>query len=190
MTTIATHLQNMTIIFRHSDDLREADGAIEWRTVFSRISSRKPQIQIVDDAGMTESLGERKQQEKIPLLRGFRRCNILYSPAIHGHTGSNRVDLSLQDNVEIPYAWIEYINHVGSSLSCNSIVQSGLIAGGQTWKEGRQIVFSTVVDPLSDQQRDELYDVKRPRVVPYQTKWKVYQNSVYWINLQIAQNRG
>ena len=45
------------------------------------------------------------------------------------------VDQSLQDNVEIPYNWIEYIYHVDSSLDLHSIIQSGLIAGGEKIRE-------------------------------------------------------
>ena len=40
---------------------------------------------------------------------------ILYVRAIQDHSGGNKVDLSLLDNVEIPYSWIEYIYHAGSS---------------------------------------------------------------------------
>ena len=48
--------------------------------------------------------------------------HILYLRAIQGHSEGNGVDLSLQDNVQIPYAWIDYIDHVFSLLSCNSII--------------------------------------------------------------------
>ena len=50
----------------------------------------------------------------------------------------------------------------------------------------RQTVFFTVVDPGNEPQRDELYDVKAPRVVLHRTNWKVYQNAVYWIDLESA----
>ena len=83
---------------------------------------------------MGESLGERKQQEKIPVLLGLRRKYAVLA----GHPRPlwrNRVDLSLQDTVQIPHAWIEHIYHVGSSISCSSIVQSGLIAGGKIGKK-------------------------------------------------------
>ena len=37
--------------------------------------------------------------------------------AIQGHSGGNKVDPSLPDDVLIPYKWGEYFYHVGSSLS-------------------------------------------------------------------------
>ena len=51
--------------------------------------------------------------------------------AVQGPSGGNKVDLSLQDNVEIPYNWIDEIYHVGSSHDCNSIIKPGLNAGGK-----------------------------------------------------------
>ena len=33
--------------------------------------------------------------------------------AIQGHSGGNKDDLSLQDNVEIAYNWVEDIEHTG-----------------------------------------------------------------------------
>ena len=37
------------------------------------------------------------------------------------HSGGNQIDLALQNNVEFPENWIEYIYHVGSSRCCHSI---------------------------------------------------------------------
>ena len=85
--------------------------------------------------------------------------HILLLRAIQRHSGRDGVDLPLQDNVEIPYAWMEHIDPVGSSVSCNSVIQCGLIAGGKHWKEGRQTVFSRALDLMSEPQRNELYDV-------------------------------
>ena len=64
------------------------------------------------------------------------------------------------------------------------------MAGAKIGKKGRQTVFFTAVKTMNEQRRDQPYDVKEPRVVPYRTRWKVYQNAVYWINLKSAQDRG
>ena len=45
--------------------------------------------------------------------------NFLSLRAIQRHSRKNRVDPSLQDNVEIPYAWMKYIDHMGPALACN-----------------------------------------------------------------------
>ena len=113
---------------------------------------------------------------------------ILYM-RIQGHSGGNKVHLSLQDTLEIPYKWTDYIYHVGSFHECNSIIGSGLIAEGKDSKEGRQTVFFTAVDPMNKPREDEPYDVTGPREVPCRTTWTVYQNAVFWINLNRAQDR-
>ena len=85
--------------------------------------------------------------------------------AIQGHSGGNQVDLSLQDNMEIPYDWTDYIHHAGPSHDCNSINRSGRIAGGNDSKEGPH----TAVDPMNEPLEDEPYDVTTPRKVQYNT---------------------
>ena len=52
------------------------------------------------------------------------------------------------------------------------------------FKEGRQTVFFTAVDPVSEPQENELCDVTEPREVPCRTKWEVYQNAVSWISFK------
>ena len=47
----------------------------------------------------------------------------IHMRATHGHSGGNTVDLSLHDNVEIPYNWSDYIHHADSSHDCNSIIR-------------------------------------------------------------------
>ena len=102
-----------------------------------------------------------------------------YIRVIPDHSGENQVDPSLQDNVEIPYNWYEYLYDVGSSLDLHSTIYSGLIAGGKGGEEGRQIVSFTVVNPMTDSQDEESYDVGKPRKVPCKTLWKVYQDAVH-----------
>ena len=109
---------------------------------------------------------------------------------IECHSGANTVDPLLLDNGKIPYMWSQYLYHVGSSLWMHSIIHSGLIAGGKDTKEGRQAVFFTAVNPMTDSQEDEPLDARKPRKVLYRTKWKVFQDALCWINLRNAQDKG
>ena len=56
---------------------------------------------------------------------------ILYLRALQGHSGRNLIDPSLQDNVVIPDCFFKYIYHVGCAINLHSIINSGLIPGGQ-----------------------------------------------------------
>ena len=92
--------------------------------------------------------------------------------AFQSHSGGNTVDPSLEDNVETPYNWTEYIYRAGSSLDLHSVIQSGWITGGKDKKDGRQTVCFTAVDRLSQLQRDEPHDVTKSRMLSYRTRWK------------------
>ena len=56
---------------------------------------------------------------------------ILYLQVLQGHSGRSLVDPTLQDNVVIPSDFFQYINHVGCAINLHSIINSGLILGGQ-----------------------------------------------------------
>ena len=92
----------------------------------------------------------------------------------------------------IPDNFFEYIYHIGCAISLHSITNSGLIPLGQKLSKERQTVFFTGVNPMDKEHRDphEL-DLTKPRLAPYkQKKWKRHQNSVYWVNIQLAQRKG
>ena len=83
--------------------------------------------------------------------RKFQHCTnssgtIVYLRALQGHSGRNIIDPSLQDNVVIPSGFFQYIHHIGCGFNLHSIINSGLIPGGQNSSK-RQTVFFLLVDP-------------------------------------------
>ena len=103
----------------------------------------------------------------------------------------NLIDPSLQDNVLIPNSFFEYINHIGCAINLHSITNSGLIAGGQILSK-RQTVFFTSVDPMNKEHRDpNNIALEAPRLAWYkQKKWKKHLNTVYWVDIKLAQQKG
>ena len=97
---------------------------------------------------------------------------ILYLRDRQGHSGRNLIDPSLQENVLIPNDFFEYIYHIGCAISVHSIMNSGLIPGGQKLSK-RQTVFFTAVNPMNKDHKDphEL-DLTKPRLASYKQKWK------------------
>ena len=89
--------------------------------------------------------------------------NFLHVRAIQGHSGENTVDHCLQDEVQIPYAWVKHICHVGPSLACNSITKTDILAG----KQDNNTVFFTAVDPRNEprRSRNSSHDVDQPRLI-------------------------
>ena len=89
---------------------------------------------------------------------------ILYLRALQGHSGRNLVDPSLQDNVMIPDGFFKYIYHVGCAINLHSIINSGLILGGQKLSK-RETVFLLPVDPMDKEHKDpETIDLGAPRL--------------------------
>ena len=115
----------------------------------------------------------------------------LYLRALQGHSGRNPVDPSLQDNVLSSDGFFKYIDHVGCAFNLHSIINSGLIPGFQNLSK-RQTVFFLPVDPMDKEHKDlETIDLGAPRFARYMHKvWKKHQNTVYWVDIKLAQKKG
>ena len=116
---------------------------------------------------------------------------ILYFRALQGHSGRHLIDPSLQDNVVIPDGFFKYIYHVGCAINVHSITNSGLIPGGQNLSN-RQTVFFLLVDPMDKEHKDpDTIDLRAPRLAQYMHEaWKINQNTVYWVDIKLAQKKG
>ena len=69
-------------------------------------------------------------------------------------------------------------------------MNSGLIPGGQNLSK-RQTVFFTSVDLVNKEHRDpNITDLDAPRLAWYKHKtWKKHQNTVYWVDINFAEER-
>ena len=56
-------------------------------------------------------------------------------------------------------------------------------------KEG-QACFLTAVDPMNVPMLTPRFEHNEPRMIPNKMKWRNVQNTVYWFDLKIAQDRG
>ena len=74
---------------------------------------------------------------------------ILYLRALQGHSGSNLIDATLQDNVIIHRGLYQHIYHIGCALNLHSIINNGLILGGQGLST-RQTVFFLPIDLVNE----------------------------------------
>ena len=99
---------------------------------------------------------------------------------------------TLQDTVLIPDNFFEYIYHIGCAISLHSITNSGLIPGGQISSRERQTVFFTSVDPMDKEYKVPYnLDLTKPRLAWYKQKtWKRHQDTVYWVDINLAQKKG
>ena len=114
-----------------------------------------------------------------------------YRRAIQGHSGST-INPALQGNVLLPEGFTEKIYHAGNGKELRSIVNHGLIPRGVSLKTGRHAVFFTVVNSMDNQDGfgETLCDLSKARIAPYKNTWKHCQDTEFWCNLKLAQQRG
>ena len=140
------------LLLRHSQQVhREEDGAVHfWRM---KENLQNPFPQPIHWSGNRWKACLAAGGEKI-----FQYCTddsgiIIYFRALQGHSGRNLIDLSLQDNVVIPNRFFHHIYHIGCGFNLHSIINNGLIPGGQNSSK-RQTVFFLPVDPRDKSHKD------------------------------------
>ena len=112
---------------------------------------------------------------------------IVYLRALQGQSGRNLIDTSLQDNVVVQRGFFPHIYHVGCTFNLRSIINNGLILGGQNSSK-RQTVFFLPIDPRDKEHKDhEKIDLNVPRrAQDLHSAWKKHQDAVYWVDIDLA----
>ena len=130
------------------------------------------------------------------MKKRFQYCTdasgiIVYSRALQGHSGRNLIDPSLHDNVVIPSNFFQHIYHVGCAFNLHSIINSGLIPGGQN-SSNRQTLFFLLVDRVDKSHKDpKVIDLNIPRHAQYlHNAWKRHEDAVYWVDINLAIEKG
>ena len=181
--------KNMINLLRHNQTLqREEDGAIEFYR--SKFYLRHHHSQI-------HNWSDDRWKACLAAGGGSKRCcsdisgTILYLLALQGHSGSNLIDPTLQDNVLIGTGIFPYIYHVGCTFNLHSSINNGLVPGGQNLSK-RQTVFFLPVDPRDESHKDPEYiDFSVPRLARYMhSAWKRHQDAVFWVDIDLAIREG
>ena len=138
-----------SIFFDNETLQREDDGAIEFYKIKFFLRNHHSQIQVWSDNRWKACLAAGGG-----FKRRYQDCSdntgrILYLRALQGHSGHNLVDPTLQDNVVIGTGIFLYIYHIGCAFNLLSIINNGLILGGQDLSR-RQTVFFLPTDPRDE----------------------------------------
>ena len=126
---------------RYSEKKMEQLNSIESNSIFE-IIIHKYIIGLMID-GKLVWLQEEVREEDISIALIIWEQ---YLRALQGHSGSNVIDPTLQDNVLIGTGIFSYIYHVGCTFNLHSIINNGLVLGGQNLSR-RQTVFFLPIDP-------------------------------------------
>ena len=114
---------------------REEDGAVHIWRMKENLQNQFPQPIHWSDERWKSCLAAGGG-----VKRRFQYCTddsgtVVYFRALEGHSGRNIIDLSLQDNVVIPSNFFQHIHHIGCAFNLHSIINSGLIPGGQNLEQ-------------------------------------------------------
>ena len=124
--------KQLSTLLRHGHLPREEDGAIEfWRLkdyLWNEFENSRCWSGEKWKSTVAKGGGNKKRFQCCTDQSGKE---ILYLRDLQGHSGRNLIDPSIQDNVLIPNNFFEYIYHIGCAINFHSIVNSGLIPGGQ-----------------------------------------------------------
>ena len=179
-------------LLRHRKQVhREDDGAIEFWRIKDDLQKYFVHCHHWSDDKWNKSItgggGNKKRYQYCTDSSGV----ILYLRAVQGHSGRSLIEPTLQDNVVIPSDFFQHIYHVGCAINLHSIINSGLIPGGQNLSN-RQTVFFLPVDPMDNNHKDpDTIDLNAPRHAQYMHKaWKRHQNTVYWVDINLALKKG
>ena len=186
--------KRLSTLLCHGHLPREVDGAIEFWRLKDCLRNLFENFQYwSDEMWKSKMTGGGGNKKIFQYCADSPRQEILYLRPLQGRSGRNPIDPTLQDNVLIPNDFFEYIYHIGCAIYLHSIMNSGSIPGGQNLSKRRRVFF-TSADPMNKEHRDRdpnKIDLEAPRLAWYkQKKWKQHQNTVYWVDLQLAQRTG
>ena len=179
-------------LLRHNQTLqREDDGAIEFYRIQFYLRGHHSQIHNWSDDRWKACLAAGGGSKRRYQYCSDNSGTILYLRALQGHSGSNLIDPTLQDNVLIGTGIFPYIYHVGCTFNLHSIINNGLVPGGQNLSK-RQTVFFLPVDARDESHRDpERIDFSVPRLARYMhSAWKRHQDAVFWVDIDLAITEG
>ena len=172
-------------LLRHNQTVqREDDGAIQfWRIKF-HLRNQFSQVQHwLDDRCLAAGGGTKRRYQYCSDNSG----TILYLRAPQAHSGHDLIDPLLQDNVIIQMRFFQHIYHIGCAFNLHSIINNGLILGGQNSSK-RQTVFFLPIDPRDKGHQDHAkIDLNVPRRARYvHSAWRKHQDAVFWVDIDLA----
>ena len=179
-------------LLRHCQTIqREDDGAGQFWRIKSVLQNQFPQIHYWWDdrwkACLAAGGGSKRIHQYVSDISG----TIVYLRALQGHSGRSLIDPSLQDNVIIQRGFFHHIHHIGCAFNLHSIINNGLIPGGQNSSK-RQTVFFLPIDPRDKGHQDPAQiDFSVPRRAQYlHSAWKKHQDAVFWVDINLAIQKG
>ena len=182
----------MISLLRHNQTVqREEDGAIEFCKIKFHLRNQFSQISCWSDERWKVCLAAGGGSKRRYQYCSDNSRTILYFRALQGHSRRNLIDPLLQDNVTIQRGLFHHIYHIGCAFNLHSIINNGLIPGGQN-SSRRQTVFFLPIDPRDKDHEDpEHIGFSVPRRARYlHSAWKKHQDAVFWVDIDLVIKKG
>ena len=130
--------KRLNTLLRHGELPREEDGTIEFWRLKDDLRNKFEYSQYwCDDMRKSKMTGGGGNKKRFQYCIDPSGQEILYLRALQSHSGRNPIAPTLQDHVLIPNNFFGYIYHIGCAINLHSIINSGLITGGQKFKRGK-----------------------------------------------------
>ena len=133
-------------LLRHNQTVqREDDGEAQFCRTKNYLQSQFPHVLYWPDdrwkVCLTAGGGSKRRYHYCFDISG----TILYHRALQGHSGRNLIDPLLQDNVIIQRGLFLHIYHIGCAFNLHSIINNGLIPGGQDSSRRQTFLFNLLI---------------------------------------------
>ena len=171
-------MSNLMIrLLRHDESVsREDDGAVRFDYLAEKFKAKfDGTSQWTVEAWITflaRGGGPKKRFQYC--LNPNSSKHYLYFRAIHGHSGGNLVDPTLQDNVLMPNDFAEYIYHIGNASALHLHHYKWIDPRRKKPQKG-QTISVLAVNPMDDNQdlEEAQYDLDKPRIAVYKKLIKI-----------------
>ena len=129
-------------------------------------------------------VGNYAWQQEEEQKRRYQYCTdisgtIVYLRALEGHSGRNLIAPSLQDNVIIQSGFFQHIYLIGCAFTLHSIINNGLIPGGQNSSKSKGHQYLAKIDLNEPRRAQHLHSA-----------WKKHQDAVFWVDINLAIRKG
>ena len=152
--------------------------------IFSRINFRKFLVGLTIDG---KHAWQQEEEQKGDISTALIFQEHIYFRPLQEHSGRNLIDPSVQDNVIIQSGFFQQISHVGCAFNLHSVINNGLILGG---KQETGSIFPIEARDKGHQNPATI-DFNKPRRAQYMhSAWKTHQDSVFWVDIDLAIQKG
>ena len=115
----------ISLLRHHQTVQREDDGAIQfWRIKF-HLRNHSSQVQHWSDDRWKSCLAAGGGSKRRYQYCSDNSGRIFYLQALQGHSGSNLIEPTLQDNIVIGSGIFHHIYHIGCAFNLHSIINNG-----------------------------------------------------------------